>query len=174
MKRPTYEWKYSEVEIQPEDAMAFLKHHRLMPDAISEAVSACAHLARCKVVEFTANDHLAGRMFVGSDDGVGVASLDLIPVPEYYRSVPEFEEAIRSAVAEFLAPLFENGTRRVTAIVPISRNRTKKALRVAGFEHEGRMKDAVLLHHKPDEPEDAWVMGMTRSRFSEEYGNGAV
>ncbi len=169
-----YEWEYSDVEIKPEDAMAFLKHHRLMPDAISEAVAACAHLSRCTVVEFTANRHLAGRMFIGADDGVGVASLDLIPVPEYYRSIPEFEGALRGAIREHLGPLFENGTRRVTAIVPISRNRTKKALRVAGFEHEGRMKDAVLLHHKPDEPEDAWVMGMTRDRYSEEYGDGTV
>ena len=97
--------------------------------------------------------------------------MDFIPVAKHFRS--GFHEHFKEAMAPIIDDLFNGfGVRRVTSAIPESRSRTKKALCVLGFSVEGRLREAVRLHGKP--PEDLRMLGMVRSDYDKEYGDGGA
>ena len=167
-------WTIQKVdEFAPEDVVQTVNHHRLMPAITEEATAACLALNSSDVyVVSNGGDGDVAKVFVHIAPGGGIASIDMIPNPRYFKVVDDYRDDFREVMAPVLADVFANERlRRITAFVPYSRGRTKKALRTLGFSHEGRIRCGVQFRRK-DDPEDLFVMGMTAQDYDKEYGDG--
>jgi hypothetical protein len=81
----------------------------------------------------------------------------MIPHPQHFRG--GYDEKLIGAMEPLWGQVFDVlGTRRLTAFIPESRGRTKKALKVCGFRHEGRIRQMVKFEKK--NPEDIFVLGL--------------
>jgi len=165
-------WELKAHDWSEEEILELVIRHRLMPSNPVEAASACCALNGSDQYVLMDGDVEVGKVFLNIDESKVSGSLDLIPVPKYFRAESDYSEEFRAAMADALREAFANsGFRRMTAFVPDSRGRTKKALRSLGFKLEGRISEGILFRRK-DEPEDLYVLGLCSRDFAKEYGDG--
>ncbi|MCB0912106.1 MAG: hypothetical protein KDB60_10885 [Propionibacteriaceae bacterium] len=92
------------------------------------------------------------------------ATLEMIPDPA--RLVGAYEADLRHAIIPLLGDLFSRyHFRRITALVPYSRFRTRRALVRCGFRQEGKIEEGV--HLRGFGPEDLFIFGMTARKYRE-------
>ena len=154
----------------PKDIFDLLSKHKLLPESVELSASLCNSVGsdgqRYQVVD---GDTLIADIIVSSVMPGEACSVDVVPVAKHFRS--GYHDKIREAVQPLLAELFDGyNVRRVSAVVPATRSRTKKLLSSLGFVAEGRQRDALKLYGK--EPEDLRMLGMTRREYDKEYGDG--
>lgn len=156
-------------QVTPEFLFGIAKRHRMVLDNVERMLAYCHATAPSSIVlELMTEDHEKAADIILSEIVVGdSASIDFIPVAKFYapllpdkskNEVP-FNELTRDAVAPILKHLMaRKELRRITAMVPKSRNRTISALRECGFRREGCMRLAVKFAGK--DPEDMVILGL--------------
>jgi hypothetical protein len=154
-------WAIEETEINPQIVYDILKNHKLLPESTPMAASACNSIgssgARFSITE---DEELRCEVFVSEIIPGETASLDLVPVASYFRH--GYHEAFSEVMTPLIEHLFsEMGVRRISAAIPASRSRTKRALCSLGFAVEGRLREAVKLHN--EEPQDLRILGLLKS-----------
>jgi len=165
------EWTLGPYAWDEEDILEMILRHRLMPVNPLEAAASCCAIRRSDQSVLLEGDEVVGKVFVNIQESRATGSIDLIPVPKYFRSVDDYREQLRGAMVGMLKDIFaQPGFRRLSAYVPDSRGRTKKALRAIGFKMEGKIRDGVHFR-RSDSPEDLYVLGLTASDFDKEYGD---
>lgn len=147
-----------------------LKKHSLLPDNIA------GHLDRLKEVGHFSNVFIItegedesevatviiSNVVMGED-----ADLDFIPNPACFKDKDEYKDKLGEVMRPLLRQIVDKGSlRRVTAMVPYTRSRTKVALRTLGFGREGKMRDKVQFQKRP--PEDLIIMGLLAKNMNME------
>ena len=152
-------WKLE--EIKDMTAMKYYeiaKHHRLVPDDPDQAVARYQHLENTAIAMRLLEGDEELAIFIVCDISKGSsATLEMIPHPQHFRG--GYDEKLIGAMEPLWGQVFDVlGTRRLTAFIPESRGRTKKALKVCGFRHEGWIRQMVKFEKK--NPEDIFVLGL--------------
>lgn len=140
--------------------------HRLEWHNLDAFVGVCRSAARAGELHdiVTGDGENVGIVLVSGIMDGETASLELVPDPKHL--VGDFADDIRAVMIPLLGRLFrEYSLRRVTAVVPYSRFRTRKALRECGFAQEGKLAEGV--HLRGFDPEDLYIFGMTARKYRE-------
>lgn len=145
--------------VTPKDLYDLSAAHKLMPNDMAAAIQAFRLLA--SEVEWwdistEGKEKVADVLVFASNPGI--ASLVLVPVPEFFAPSVDFQADFSAAMHKILAWVFGSGSRKIESEVPVSRSRTKKALTSIGFQFEGKRKLGVHFHGR--EPEDTFLLGM--------------
>ena len=150
-------WTIELLDTPAEEVYALLKRHRLVPDSRFAAAAACKVLASGDHHRIFDGESVVADLFVSGVLDDDTAAVDLVPVPRYFRT--GFDVPFAEATAPVFDALFvERGIRRITAIVPASRSRTKRALKSIGFKPEGNMTDGLNLYKTG--VEDLKILGL--------------
>ena len=138
------------------------KKHRLLPDDLPGALEQFRRIAEdCFAIKITDSEtkEVVGDIIISEVVDGQSASLDLIPNPKFFSPGEDFHDNIFNAVNPILVKLMESrGLRRIDALVPQTRCRTKKALKACGFRVEGVRRNAIKFQGKP--PEGQTIMGI--------------
>lgn len=134
--------------------------HRLQPADAQHTISVCRAASGCSHYLITDGENHVADVLISDDIG-GVREIDLVPNPKAFASwlAKEYEQGLSETVVPLLRSLLDGGTRRISAVIPASRSRTKKALRSMGFMQEGRQRQAILFY-RYTAPEDLILMGL--------------
>jgi hypothetical protein len=132
--------------------------HRLVPDNPEVAVASYRSLAsEADVYKLMADEDEIGTVIISGKVEGETAVLDFIPVSRHFRS--NYTVRLRRALTPLWVDLFEHDKiRRLTALAPVSRTRTIRALKKCGFVSEGVMREGTMLKDK--EPEDVAILGL--------------
>ena len=134
---------------------------RLVPANMDDAIGTFRALAQQLIYEIHADGELVATVFVHSIVPGERAQIDFVPNTQFFKD-QSFKEPLKHTLGELFMQLFHGyQVHRITAQVPESRGRTKKALRALGFKVEGKMIEAVHYDGRPRE--DVYVMGLLRS-----------
>lgn len=153
------EWRLDQVEdMKAVDFYEIAKHHRLVPDNPDEAVLRYQSLEQtATVMRLSDGDEELAIFIICNILPGNTATIEMIPHPQYFRG------GYNDDLVRAMQPLWESAfndlkLRKLTAFVPSSRGRTKKALKVCGFRHEGKIREMVKFKRK--NPEDVFVLGL--------------
>ena len=149
--------------------------HNLVPESVEQSLHTFRSLAGGGLVlQIYEGEDKVATLIVSSLVPRESAELDLIPKPQYFRR--GFKQELVSSLQPLWMVLFEEmGVRRVTAYVPKSRVRTKRALLACGFEVEGVMREGARMRNK--NPEDLYLMGLLKKDIktpAEEEADGVL
>lgn len=136
--------------------------HKLVFENLVAFLDVCKSLAsNCRVIHIKeVGGQCVASVIVSTVTDREGATLELVPVPDYFRVREEFQVPFREAMLPVLADLFDvHGVRRVTSLITRHRNKTRKAITMLGFRPEGEMQDAVQLRGR--DPESLLIYGMT-------------
>jgi len=156
-------WKAERTENNPQIVFDILKKHKLLPDSMPHCAAACNALGSGgERFSLESDGELMAEVFVSGVVPHESASMDIIPVTKHFRF--GYHEAFIEAMSPIFDDLFnEFDVRRVSAAIPASRSRTKKALCVLGFKIEGRIREAIKLHN--ENPQDMRMLGLLKSDY---------
>lgn len=160
------------VAVNPEEVTAeylydMAKKHRLIPANMADAVmyfkGICSNCAVIAVNDNETGEDVGHVIFTEIADNES-AQVDFIPKPKFFSSAnPTFRDDINEALSPVFESLIEGrNLRRITAMVPRTRNRTKKALAACGFKKEGIIRKGVKFVGK--DAEDIIIMGLLSSK----------
>ena len=154
-------WVIEENENSPQIVYDILKNHKLLPESLPMAASVCNSVGSSgSRFSITEDDELRCEVFVSGIVPGESASLDLVPVASHFRH--GYHEALSEVMTPLIEHLFSDlDVRRISAVIPASRSRTKRALCSLGFAVEGRLREAVKLHN--EEPQDLRILGLLKS-----------
>lgn len=134
----------------------YAQRHRLVPGDAVEAVMTFSRLASAGLVHEIAVGGERIALVVVAKQAEGVSSIDIIP--ESKKLTPDVIDDVAFHVSVLATNLLADGCRRVSSVAPVSRKRTIKILRGAGFQREGTLRLAWQSAARP--PEDVVVFGM--------------
>jgi len=146
-------WTATKTKLPAGDIYDLVKRHKLEWDDPQATVAMCKGMSTADHYMLTAGDVLVGHLFIAEGGAV-----DLIPVTKYFGRPDAYADKLIGAVRPVLEELFLAGARRFYSCVPISRPRTKKALKELGFVSEGRPREAFTPFGGA--PEDVWILGL--------------
>lgn len=134
--------------------------HRLIPENMVNAIDYYKAVSPgCRIIEIRDGDDLVGELIISNIMDGESATVDFVPVPEYFAYGEPYEDGMRIALSKVFARLMEGrNLRRLTAMIPKTRSRAGKALRACGFKKEGVMRDAIKFNGRP--VEDVVIMGL--------------
>lgn len=160
--KATETWITKENEnLTAEAVYGILSRHNLLPESAVQAAAVCNAMSRsAKHFEIIGiGGEVVANVFVSDIIDGEDANLDLVPVAEHFRF--GFEPMFAEAMAPIIDGMFSrHNLRRISAAVPYSRSRTKRALCSIGFKHEGRKEQGVRL--AGEKPEDLRMLGLLR------------
>lgn len=154
-------------EVTAEYLYDLAKRHRLIPANMADSVmyfkGICEDCAVILVVDDETDEEIGHAIFTEIADNES-AQVDFIPKPKYFSGArPTFREEISDALKPVFKSLIDGrNLRRITAMVPRTRNRTKKALAACGFKKEGIIREGVKFVGK--DAEDIIIMGLLASK----------
>lgn len=146
-------WVAEKTEVSPELIYVMVKRQRMDLKNEGGTIALCVALGEADHYDITAGEKLVGNLFIG-DSG----EVFLLPVTKYFYNPDVYGPKFVPAVRPVLASYFMTGCRRMFSEVPISRSRTKKALRSLGFVMTGKQRKAFIPFR--GEPEDVWTMDL--------------
>jgi len=157
-------------QVNAAEIFDLFKKHRLIQQNIDLSVAEIQAAASEGIVLTVKNDEqqvVATVILSGVIDGER-GSVCFVPVPKYFGPDEKYQESLREALEPVFSRLIElRGLRRLTAMVPKTRSRTRYALEACGFRKEGEMGDAIQFIRRP--PEALVIMGR---KAKKENGNG--
>ena len=138
------------------------KRHKLVPDNLVNAIEYYNRAAQdCFIVivsDKESGERVGDVVFTEIVDGEQ-ACVDFVPNPKFFAPGEDYQQKIFDVVNPILVKLMEKrNLRRIDALVPQTRCRTKKALKACGFKVEGMRRDAIKFKGKP--PEGQTIMGI--------------
>jgi len=162
-------WKASKRDVvAPKDLYELAAAHKLVPRDMATAVQTYRSMAGM-VDWWTITDsdgrHVADMLITPMPSGL--ATLDLVPEPEFFAPSRDFEGTLVEAALPVIEAVYggPHQIRKIEAEVPVSRSRTKKALVALGFRHEGKRAVGIQFYGK--EPEDTFIMGRVATAAAE-------
>ncbi len=147
-----------------------VRDSRLLPESVEQAISGFRAMAEDAVVyEIIDSDigAVATVIISGLIKGES-ASFD------FAAKSKNFDKGYKDDLIKAMQPLWvnlftgANSLRRITAFVPSSRTRTKRALRVVGFKDEGCLREGIVIKGK--DPENLNILGMLADEYVTETG----
>jgi len=168
-------WKPEAVppdEVTAEKLFHLFDQHHLVPENVDLAILQYRNMSETatmiEVVDTETKETVARVIFTDVIDGE-FGTVDLIPTYRFFSPIgkdgQKNEDPVYEWAKEALLPIFQGvmerrDLRRITSLIPRTRNRTVKILRECGFRKEGVLRDGTKLKGKP--VEDLILMGMTR------------
>lgn len=153
------------------DVYELCRHHRLHWHNLTEFLEVCRSASiRSEWYDVSSEDgEEVGVVLLTSITPGESATMEFIPNPKML--VGDYKDAARRAIVGIAGEAFSgHGVRRVTAAVPYSRFRTRRALKASGFVQEGKLDEGV--HLSGFKPEDLYIFGMTARKYREQkHGN---
>ena len=153
-----------QAEVTPEYLFKIGKRHKLLSENITDSIDYYRNLAgSCRVIEIKDGGDTVAHLIVSNIVDGDSADVDFVPRPKNFITGSGYEEQMQDVVTPVLRGLMTmRSLRRLTAMIPKSRNRTCNALRSVGFEKEGVMRDAICLIGDPPAGgvQDVVIMGL--------------
>lgn len=145
--------------IRAEEVFDVCRSHDMVPDQADLAIGMIQTLTASRDIfrVRTEDDDLVALVFVNDVFQGDSAYVSIVLVPQMYGNGTS--ESVENALRGICEAVMDTySLRRITSTIPIKRSRTKRLLRGAGFEIEGRLRCAWKARGRG--PEDVYVMGL--------------